>query len=61
MTRSPPLNDPPRITRELPGVVFAMDYLIAQNEVVAGVRTSSPYDVRGKRVVILGGGDTGSD
>ena len=47
--------------RELPGVMIAMDYLIEQNEVVAGVRAHSRYDVRGKRVVILGGGDTGSD
>jgi glutamate synthase (NADPH/NADH) small chain len=47
--------------RELDGVVMAMDYLTEQNEVVAGVRASSAHDVRGKRVVILGGGDTGSD
>ncbi len=47
--------------RELPGVVFAMDYLTEQNEVVEGRRSTTQYDVRGKRVVILGGGDTGSD
>ena len=47
--------------RELDGVVMAMDFLVEQNEVVAGTRASSRWDVRGKRVVILGGGDTGSD
>jgi glutamate synthase (NADPH/NADH) small chain len=47
--------------RELAGVIIAMDFLTAQNQVVGGERTSSPHDVRGKRVVILGGGDTGSD
>jgi glutamate synthase (NADPH/NADH) small chain len=47
--------------RKLDGVVLAMDYLTEQNEVVGGQRASSGHDVRGKRVVILGGGDTGSD
>jgi len=47
--------------RELSGVVMAMDYLSEQNEVVAGDRAATDHDVRGKRVIILGGGDTGSD
>ncbi len=47
--------------RNLDGVLFAMDYLIEQNEVVGGERESARFDVKGKRVVILGGGDTGSD
>ena len=47
--------------RDLAGVVIAMDYLTEQNQVVGGERASSAYDVHGKRVVILGGGDTGSD
>ncbi len=47
--------------RELHGVVMAMDYLTEQNEVVAGDRERASWDVKGKRVVILGGGDTGSD
>jgi glutamate synthase (NADPH) small chain len=47
--------------RELDGVVLAMDYLTEQNEVGGGERTTAAHDVRGKRVVILGGGDTGSD
>jgi glutamate synthase (NADPH/NADH) small chain len=47
--------------RELAGVVLAMDYLTEQNQLVGGERTAAAHDVRGKRVVILGGGDTGSD
>jgi len=47
--------------RELAGVVLAMDYLTDQNQRVAGERSTAIHDVRGKRVVILGGGDTGSD
>ena len=47
--------------RNLDGVVMAMDYLTEQNQVVGGERASTKYDVKGKRVVILGGGDTGSD
>jgi glutamate synthase (NADPH/NADH) small chain len=47
--------------RELDGVVMAMDFLVEQNQVVAGAREASRWDVKGKRVVILGGGDTGSD
>ena len=48
--------------RDLAGVVMAMDYLCAQNRAVAaGARTPPGLDAAGKRVVILGGGDTGSD
>jgi glutamate synthase (NADPH/NADH) small chain len=47
--------------RNLDGVVFAMDFLTEQNEVVAGERETARHDVKDKRVVILGGGDTGSD
>ena len=46
--------------RELGGIALAMDYLEAQNRAVA-TRTTSTLDARGKRVVVLGGGDTGSD
>ncbi|MBL8953341.1 MAG: glutamate synthase subunit beta, partial [Myxococcaceae bacterium] len=46
--------------RELTGVVLAMDFLEAQNRAVRERRESS-MSARGKRVVILGGGDTGSD
>jgi len=47
--------------RELDGVVLAMDYLTEQNQVVGRERDHAALAVRGKRVVILGGGDTGSD
>ena len=46
--------------RELPGVMFAMDYLVDQNQAIEASRPAH-FDVRGKRVIILGGGDTGSD
>jgi len=45
---------------DLDGVVFAMDYLTGHNRAVAG-DGPPPVDARGKRVVILGGGDTGAD
>ncbi len=47
--------------RELAGVVMAMDYLEEQNRVVAGDVATGRWDVAGKHVIILGGGDTGSD
>ncbi len=48
--------------RELDGVHLAMPYLIAQNRRVAGlpVDPAAP-SARGKRVAILGGGDTSAD
>ncbi len=47
--------------RELGGVHLAMDYLTLQNKVVAGDALAERIDAHDKRVVILGGGDTGSD
>lgn len=47
--------------RDLSGVILAMDYLTDQNRVNSGESTQAIHDARGKRVVILGGGDTGSD
>ncbi|MBS1153849.1 MAG: glutamate synthase, small subunit, partial [Myxococcaceae bacterium] len=46
--------------RELSGVVQAMDYLDAQNRAIASGQPPA-LTAAGKRVVILGGGDTGSD
>src|SRR5262249_41059897 len=47
--------------RELKGIHFAMDFLPQQNKVVAGDRVANQITATGKRVLILGGGDTGSD
>ena len=47
--------------RELPGVGIAMAYLVDQNRALGGEIARAHHDVRGKRVIILGGGDTGSD
>lgn len=47
--------------RALSGVHFAMDYLAPQNRVVSGALAATPIDASGKRVLVIGGGDTGSD
>jgi len=49
--------------RQLPGVHFAMDYLTQQNRRGRGQEFSQQQTItaEGKRVVILGGGDTGAD
>jgi glutamate synthase (NADPH) small chain len=54
-------RDLPVPGRELKGIHFAMDFLPQQNKVVAGDRVADQIMATGKRVVILGGGDTGSD
>src|ERR1039457_4875574 len=47
--------------RDLRGVHFAMDYLKSANLVCEGALEVSPIDAAGKRVIIIGGGDTGAD
>jgi len=47
--------------RALDGVHFALEYLKPSNLVREGALTASPISARGKRVVIIGGGDTGAD
>ncbi|QIM18406.1 glutamate synthase subunit beta [Leucobacter coleopterorum] len=47
--------------RELAGVMPAMDYLVAANLVQSGAAESTPFDAAGKHVIVIGGGDTGSD
>jgi glutamate synthase (NADPH) small chain len=47
--------------RQLQGVHQAMEYLPLANRVQAGDLDRSPIDARGRRVVIIGGGDTGAD
>lgn len=46
---------------DLQGVYYAMEFLIAQNRKDAGDRGRNRLSAEGKRVVIIGGGDTGSD
>jgi glutamate synthase (NADPH) small chain len=49
--------------RNLAGIHFAMDYLIQSNKRVAGgdILQAKAIDARGKKVVVIGGGDTGAD
>jgi glutamate synthase (NADPH/NADH) small chain len=49
--------------RELGGIHFAMDYLMQSNRRVAGgkVHFGKLIDAKNKKVVVIGGGDTGSD
>ncbi|MDF3069840.1 MAG: gltD [Polyangiaceae bacterium] len=49
--------------RELSGIHFAMDFLTQQNKRVAGdaVPDSEAILATGKNVIVIGGGDTGSD
>jgi glutamate synthase (NADPH/NADH) small chain len=55
-------RDLPVPGRELEGIHFAMDYLPQQNRRVAGEKIEGKeISARGKHVIILGGGDTGSD
>src|SRR5215467_15353 len=54
-------RDLPVPGRELKGIHFAMEFLPQQNKVGAGDSIPGQILATGKRVVILGGGDTGSD
>ena len=57
-------RDIPIPGRDLKGVYFAMDFLKEQNKVVAGKTISFERALKGaagKNVVVIGGGDTGSD
>ena len=54
-------RDLPVPGRELDGVHFAMDFLPNQNKVVAGDKVKDQITATGKNVVVIGGGDTGSD
>ena len=49
--------------RELKGIHFAMDYLTQQNRRVAGREISRSEEIlaKNKNVIVIGGGDTGSD
>jgi len=54
-------RDLPVPGRQLKGVHFAMDFLPLQNKVDAGDRITDQILASGKHVVVIGGGDTGSD
>ena len=54
-------RDLPVPGRELAGVHFAMEFLPQQNRVVAGDGVPEQISAAGKHVVVIGGGDTGSD
>ncbi len=54
-------RDLPIPGRELRGVYQAMEYLPPANRVQEGDLEESPITAEGKRVVIIGGGDTGAD
>jgi glutamate synthase (NADPH/NADH) small chain len=59
-------RDLPVTGRELDGIHFAMDFLTQQNKRVAGdseakAAPNGTLSAKGKHVVVIGGGDTGSD
>jgi glutamate synthase (NADPH/NADH) small chain len=53
-------RDLPVPGRELQGVHYALEFLIPQNKEIAG-EGKNPINASGKHVVVIGGGDTGSD
>ncbi|PTU31264.1 glutamate synthase subunit beta [Stenotrophobium rhamnosiphilum] len=54
-------RDLPVPGRELSGIHFAMEFLPQQNRVDAGDKVADQIKATGKHVVVIGGGDTGSD
>ena len=54
-------RDLPIPGRSLQGVHFALDFLIPQNKKNAGDTLSGQISAKGRHVVVIGGGDTGSD
>lgn len=56
-------RDLPIEGRDLQGVYYAMEYLTAQNKLNAGEPVSEEklINAKGKNVLVIGGGDTGSD
>ena len=54
-------RDLPVPGRDLDGVHYAMEFLPMQNKVVAGDKLKSQIMASGKHVIVIGGGDTGSD
>jgi len=56
-------RDLPVEGRMLKGVHFALDYLVQQNKIIKGDKfdVADLIDAKGKNVLVIGGGDTGSD
>ncbi len=54
-------RDLPVPGRELKGVHFAMEFLPQQNKLNAGDKVRGQLRADGKNVIVIGGGDTGSD
>ena len=54
-------RDLPVPGRGLDGVHYAMEFLPMQNKVVAGDKLKGQIMATGKHVIVIGGGDTGSD
>ena len=54
-------RDLPVPGRDLGGIHFAMEFLPQQNKVNAGDKVKGQISASGKHVVVIGGGDTGSD
>ena len=54
-------RDLPVPGRELEGIHFAMEFLPQQNKVNAGDKVKGQLRADGKHVIVIGGGDTGSD
>jgi glutamate synthase (NADPH/NADH) small chain len=54
-------RDLPVPGRELDGIHFAMEFLPQQNKVNAGDKLKGQLRAEGKHVIVIGGGDTGSD
>ena len=58
---TPAARDLPIPGRDLEGVHFALELLEGQNRFLTGELPAPPIDARGKKVLVIGGGDTGSD
>ncbi|HSV69593.1 MAG TPA: glutamate synthase subunit beta [Methylibium sp.] len=54
-------RDLPVPGRDLDGVHFAMEFLPQQNKLNAGDKLKGQISASGKKVIVIGGGDTGSD
>ncbi|GGL09211.1 glutamate synthase subunit beta [Deinococcus radiotolerans] len=54
-------RDLPAPGRDLDGIHFAMEFLPQQNRVNAGDKLKKQLRAEGKHVIVIGGGDTGSD